>query len=83
MSYQSLEDKIVKSAFSDLTTSQTPAGLPMELPGTEPEFEMITRRAEKATEKEIEENSRAAGSCSGSSPGERSRKAWFPALSRS
>ena len=60
MSYQSLEDKIVKNAFSDLTTSQTPAGLPMELPGTEPEFEMITRRAEKATEKEIEENSRAA-----------------------
>ncbi|WP_426705441.1 16S rRNA (cytosine(1402)-N(4))-methyltransferase RsmH [Corynebacterium auriscanis] len=60
MSYQSLEDKIVKSAFGGLTSSQTPPGLPMELPGTEPEFAMITRRAEKATELEIAENSRAA-----------------------
>lgn len=60
MSYQSLEDKIVKKTFTQLSTSQTPAGLPMELPGTEPEFEMITRRAEKATDAEIEENSRAA-----------------------
>ena len=60
MSYQSLEDKIVKRTFADFVASQTPAGLPMELPGTEPEFELITRRAEKATEAEIAENSRAA-----------------------
>ena len=60
MSYQSLEDKIVKKALAELSASQTPAGLPMELPGSEAEFELVTRGAEKATEEEIELNSRAA-----------------------
>ena len=60
MSYQSLEDKIVKSAFAELTASKTPAGLPMDLPGTEPTFKLITRGAEKAPQEEIERNSRAA-----------------------
>lgn len=60
MSYQSLEDRIVKIAFADMTASKTPPGLPMDLPGTAPRFKMITRGAEKATEAEIEENPRAA-----------------------
>jgi len=60
MSYQSLEDKIVKAAFADLTSSRTPAGLPMDLPGTEPAFRTVTRGAEKAPEAEIERNPRAA-----------------------
>lgn len=60
MSYQSLEDRIVKIAFADLTASKTPPGLPMDLPGTAPRFKTITRGAEKATEAEIEENPRAA-----------------------
>lgn len=60
MSYQSLEDKIVKKALVDLTSSKTPAGLPMDLPGAEAEFELLTRGAEKATEEEIQLNSRAA-----------------------
>lgn len=60
MSYQSLEDKIVKSALSDLCASRTPPGLPMDLPGTEPEFELVTRGAEKAAASEIEMNPRAA-----------------------
>ncbi|WCZ34908.1 MULTISPECIES: 16S rRNA (cytosine(1402)-N(4))-methyltransferase RsmH [Corynebacterium] len=60
MSYQSLEDKIVKAAFNELTTSKTPAGLPMDLPGTEPEFRTVTRGAEKAPAYEIERNPRAA-----------------------
>lgn len=60
MSYQSLEDKLVKSAFKNLTTSSTPAGLPIDLPGTAAEFKAITRGSEKATEDEIAENSRAA-----------------------
>lgn len=60
MSYQSLEDKIVKKALTELSTSDTPPGLPMELPGSEPEFEMLTRGAEKATAEEIEHNQRAA-----------------------
>ncbi|WP_018297088.1 16S rRNA (cytosine(1402)-N(4))-methyltransferase RsmH [Corynebacterium lubricantis] len=60
MSYQSLEDKIVKSAFKDLTASKTPPGLPMDLPGTAPKFRTITSGAEKASEAEISENPRAA-----------------------
>lgn len=60
MSYQSLEDKIVKAAFAELTASKTPQGLPMDLPGSEPAFKLITRGAEKAPEEEIERNSRAA-----------------------
>lgn len=60
MSYQSLEDKIVKSAFAELTSSKTPAGLPMDLPGTAPAFTLITRGAEKAPDAEVERNPRAA-----------------------
>ena len=60
MSYQSLEDKIVKKALLQLSTSKAPAGLPMELPGMEAEFELRTRGAEKASDAEIERNSRAA-----------------------
>ena len=60
MSYQSLEDKIVKRQLTELTKSKTPAGLPMELPGTAPKFRLITRGAEQATEAEIEDNPRAA-----------------------
>ena len=60
MSYQSLEDRIVKQAFAELTTSTTPPGLPMDLPGTAPRFATVTRGAEKATEAEIEDNPRAA-----------------------
>ncbi|WIM69047.1 16S rRNA (cytosine(1402)-N(4))-methyltransferase RsmH [Corynebacterium breve] len=60
MSYQSLEDKIVKTAFGELTASKTPPGLPMDLPGTAPKFRAITSGAEKASQAEIEENPRAA-----------------------
>lgn len=60
MSYQSLEDRLVKAAFKELSTSTTPAGLPMDLPGTAAEFKVVTRGSEKASEEEIAENSRAA-----------------------
>lgn len=60
MSYQSLEDRLVKRHFSALTTSRTPSGLPMELPGSEPEFRVVTRGAEKASDQEIEGNPRAS-----------------------
>lgn len=60
MSYQSLEDRIVKQAFKELTTSKTPAGLPMDLPGTAAQYKTITRGSEKASAAEVEENSRAA-----------------------
>ncbi|WP_040776874.1 16S rRNA (cytosine(1402)-N(4))-methyltransferase RsmH [Nocardia pneumoniae] len=60
MSYQSLEDKVVKQELAAHTTSRTPVGLPVELPGMGPEFRLLTRGAEKATEQEIAENPRAA-----------------------
>jgi 16S rRNA (cytosine1402-N4)-methyltransferase len=60
MSYQSLEDRIVKGEFASATASRTPAGLPMELPGHEPFFVSLTRGAEKAGADEIEVNPRSA-----------------------
>lgn len=60
MSYQSLEDKAVKKALVEATTSQTPLGLPMDLPDSQAEFEFLTRGAEKASAEEIERNPRAS-----------------------
>ena len=55
-----LEDKIVKRELATRTASRTPAGLPVELPGHGPEFEAITRGAEKASQEEIDHNPRSA-----------------------
>ncbi|MCX4095244.1 16S rRNA (cytosine(1402)-N(4))-methyltransferase RsmH [Nocardia sp. alder85J] len=60
MSYQSLEDKLVKQLFARESASRTPVGLPVELPGMGPAFRVLTRGAEKATPEEIDENPRAA-----------------------
>jgi 16S rRNA (cytosine1402-N4)-methyltransferase len=60
MSYQSLEDRVVKQELAERTTSKTPAGLPVELPGMGPEFRLLTRGAERATDDEIESNPRSA-----------------------
>ncbi len=60
MSYQSLEDKVVKHVLAERSTSRTPMDLPVELPGMGPEFTVLTRGAEKATAAEIEDNPRAA-----------------------
>lgn len=60
MAYQSLEDRIVKAAFVSATASRTPPGLPVELPGHEPEFVALTRGAERAAAEEIERNPRSA-----------------------
>ncbi|WP_174523691.1 16S rRNA (cytosine(1402)-N(4))-methyltransferase RsmH [Mycolicibacterium novocastrense] len=60
MAYQSLEDRIVKAAFASATASRTPPGLPVELPGHEPEFVALTRGAERAAPEEIERNPRSA-----------------------
>jgi 16S rRNA (cytosine1402-N4)-methyltransferase len=59
-SYQSLEDRIVKRVFADWSTSTTPIGLPVELPGHGPRLRLLTRGAEQADEREIEANPRAA-----------------------
>jgi 16S rRNA (cytosine1402-N4)-methyltransferase len=60
MAYQSLEDRIVKTAFAAATASRTPAGLPVELPGYGPEFVTLTRGAERADLGEIDRNPRSA-----------------------
>ncbi|QRZ62613.1 16S rRNA (cytosine(1402)-N(4))-methyltransferase RsmH [Rothia sp. ZJ932] len=60
MSYHSLEDKIVKRAYTEKATSSAPKGFPVELEEHKPVLKIITRGAEPPTEEEIEENSRAA-----------------------
>ncbi|MCX2963872.1 16S rRNA (cytosine(1402)-N(4))-methyltransferase RsmH [Gordonia sp. NPDC062954] len=60
MSYQSLEDKIVKREFVSRTTSTSPKGLPVELPGSAPDFRLVTRGAERADEAEQDRNPRSA-----------------------
>ncbi|MFT4202117.1 16S rRNA (cytosine(1402)-N(4))-methyltransferase RsmH [Gordonia sp. (in: high G+C Gram-positive bacteria)] len=60
MSYQSLEDRIVKREFTERCRSSSPAGLPVELPGTAPRFQLVTRGAEQATQAEIDINPRSA-----------------------
>jgi len=61
LSYQSLEDRIVKRAIAARTVSTTPPGLPMDLPGHDPEFRNLVRgRSEAPTDDEIEANPRAA-----------------------
>jgi len=60
MAYQSLEDRIVKNQFAAATASRTPPGLPVELPGHEPEFVALTRGAERARPEEIALNPRSA-----------------------
>ena len=60
LAYQSLEDRIVKNVFTRAVASRTPSGLPVELPGHEPEFVALTRGAEKAGGAEIDRNPRSA-----------------------
>ncbi len=60
MSYQSLEDRIVKNQFAAATASRTPPGLPVELPGHGPEFVALTRGAGRAGPAEIAVNPRSA-----------------------
>ena len=59
MSYQSLEDRIVKRALAEASSSTSPAGLPVELPEHAPRFRLLVKGAELATEKERAENPRA------------------------
>lgn len=59
MSYQSLEDRIVKSEFAAVTTDTTPVGMPVQLAASAPTFRLITRGAERASEDEIARNPRA------------------------
>jgi 16S rRNA (cytosine1402-N4)-methyltransferase len=59
LAYQSLEDRIVKRALAARSRSTAPAGLPIELPEHRPEFALLVRGAEQASEDEKAINSRA------------------------
>lgn len=59
MSYQSLEDRLVKQAFAAAAASTTPPGLPVELPEHAPRFKILTKGAELAPEEERARNPRA------------------------
>lgn len=59
MSYQSLEDRLVKQAFAAASASTAPAGLPVELPEHAPRFRILTKGAEFASDEEKERNPRA------------------------
>jgi 16S rRNA (cytosine1402-N4)-methyltransferase len=60
MSYHSLEDRLTKQAFAEVTRSEVPPDLPFVPEGSEPAFRLVTRGAEKASDEEIEQNPRAA-----------------------
>jgi 16S rRNA (cytosine1402-N4)-methyltransferase len=60
MSYHSLEDRLVKHAFAEGTTSKVPHDLPVVPAGHEPPLRSLTRGAEKASAEEIAQNPRAA-----------------------
>jgi len=59
-SYHSLEDRLVKQAFTRATASTVPEDLPFVPEGSEPALRLVTRGAEKASQAEIDENPRAA-----------------------
>jgi 16S rRNA (cytosine1402-N4)-methyltransferase len=59
LSYQSLEDRLVKRELQSASSSTAPAGLPMELPEHRPQFKLLVRGAELASEAEQLENPRA------------------------
>ena len=59
MSYQSLEDRLVKQAFAAASASTAPAGLPVELPEHAPRFRTLTKGAELASDEEKARNPRA------------------------
>ncbi|WP_127819570.1 16S rRNA (cytosine(1402)-N(4))-methyltransferase RsmH [Microbacterium sp. CPCC 204701] len=59
LSYQSLEDRLVKRALADASASTAPAGLPVELPEHAPRFQLLVKGAELAGDEERAVNPRA------------------------
>ena len=59
-SYHSLEDRLVKQAFTAATRLDVPPDLPFVPEGMEPTHRLVTRGAEQADEAEIARNPRAA-----------------------
>ncbi len=60
MAYQSLEDKIVKSALAKVSKSRTPLGLPIDLPNSAASYKLIIAGSEGASDSELLANARSA-----------------------
>ena len=59
LSYQSLEDKIVKAELVRRSTSDVPVDLPFLPEGSAPELQLLVRGAEQASAQEVADNPRA------------------------
>lgn len=59
LSFQSLEDRIVKRIFQARSASTAPRGLPVELPEHRPELKLLVRGSEQADDDERAANPRA------------------------
>jgi 16S rRNA (cytosine1402-N4)-methyltransferase len=60
MSFQSLEDRIVKELFVEVSTSKSPRNLPIELPEFAAKFSLVTKSGETPGKEELEVNPRSA-----------------------
>ena len=60
LSYQSLEDRLVKHVFAAGAASTSPSELPVELPDHAPRLRLLTRGADRASAAEVAANPRAA-----------------------
>ena len=59
MSYQSLEDRIVKGCFANVTKSSTPLGLPVELPNSAATYKLLLSSSQGADADEQLSNPRS------------------------
>ena len=60
MSFQSLEDRIVKEIFAEASTSKSPRNLPIELPEYAAKFSLVFRSSETPSQEELASNPRSA-----------------------
>ena len=59
MSFQSLEDRIVKQIFSSASESRSPKNLPIEIEHLKAKYQLVFRGSESASSEEVAMNSRA------------------------
>jgi 16S rRNA (cytosine1402-N4)-methyltransferase len=60
LSFQSLEDRIVKEIFVERSTSKTPRNLPVDLPEFAAKFALVSKSGETPTDEELARNPRSA-----------------------
>ena len=60
LSFQSLEDRIVKEIFVERATSKTPRDLPVELPEFAAKFALVSKSGETPSDQELSNNPRSA-----------------------